>query len=86
MADEKGTDSSFPKEAPIDVMRSRCEVQQSCRRLRDYRSAIGIVYGVLSGDIIHGLLVGGAIGLIPAIPLILFAPLALIWEKFFEKN
>ncbi|MCC7531416.1 MAG: hypothetical protein IT342_23135 [Candidatus Melainabacteria bacterium] len=47
---------------------------------------VGIVYGAFNGDIIHGFLVGFAVGMVPFLPMLIIMPFILIWEKFFENR
>lgn len=47
---------------------------------------VGIIYGATHGDVLHGFVVGFVVGGIPFIPILVFAPFILIWQKFFEKQ
>lgn len=47
---------------------------------------VGIIYGACNGDIISGFLIGFAVGLLPALPILIFMPFLLIYEKFFKHE
>lgn len=47
---------------------------------------VGIIYGAIKGDVIHGFLSGSAVGFAPITLILMMMPFMLIYEKFFEKH